>query len=94
MIYRPSPTLGRMTYAWGDGSSIIDRILYGNTVENYIAALQKSIQEKKLNWSICSDDKKTDIEKIIEKKVELPSAFLVLNINLIKMDLIKKYHLP
>lgn len=60
-----------MTYAWGDGSSIIDRILYGNTVENYIAALQKAIQEKKLNWSICSDDTKSDIEKIIEKKVEL-----------------------
>ncbi|HBO23647.1 MAG TPA: nitrogen fixation protein NifS [Providencia sp.] len=71
LIHNPSPTLGRVTYPWVNGSSIVARYLSGNTVDNYLSALQKEIDVKNLDWKAYCDDTESDIEKLISQNADL-----------------------
>lgn len=71
LIHNPNPTLGRVTYPWVNGSSIVARYLSGNTVDNYLSALQKEIDVKNLDWKAYCDDTESDIEKLISQNADL-----------------------
>ncbi len=71
LIYRPSPTLGRSVSMGGNGSSFIDLILNGNTVDHYLSALQKEVDSKNLNWHIYRDDTESDIDKLVTQNAKL-----------------------
>ena len=63
--------LGRVTFPWVSGSSVVARFLNGNTVENYISALQNEINKINLEWDVYPDDTESDIEKLISYNAKL-----------------------
>lgn len=71
LIYSRSPTLGRTAFPWGSGSSFITRFLDGNTVDNYVSALQNEINKINLDWEVCPDNTESDVEKLISQNTKL-----------------------
>ncbi|GAB1439170.1 hypothetical protein MASR2M36_19350 [Providencia sp.] len=71
LIYSRSPTIGRIAFPWLSGSSFITRFLDGNTVDNYVSALQNEINKINLDWQVCPDDTESDIEKLISQSAKL-----------------------
>ncbi|EKT58491.1 hypothetical protein [Providencia sneebia] len=71
LLYKPGPTLGRGLFTEGDGSSFISRILHGNTVDNYLAALQEDIEQRNLDWQVYRDNTESDIHKLTIQNAKL-----------------------
>ncbi|SPY77128.1 nitrogen fixation protein NifS [Providencia rustigianii] len=71
LIYSRSPTLGRVAFPWISGSSFVTRLLDGNTVDNYVSALQNEINKINLDWEVCPDNTESDIEKLISQNAKL-----------------------
>lgn len=71
LVYSRSPTLGRITFPWVNGSSFIARFLDGNTVDSYVSALQNEISKTNLDWEIHPDNTESNIEKLISQDAKL-----------------------
>lgn len=71
LIYSRSPTLGRIAFPWVSGSSFISRLLDGNTVDNYVSALQNEINKTSLDWEVHADNTESNIEKLVSQDAKL-----------------------
>ncbi len=71
LIYSRSPTLGRTAFPWVSGSSFITRFLDGNTVDNYVSALQNKINKINLDWEVYPDNTESNIVKLISQNAKL-----------------------